>query len=143
MGKHTPNSATMRRCTDCNGEGRVDAVKSAIRGNGTKVVIGIMKVACPTCDGAGRVMEHGDKARYYMRHNFTDGSIAAMPSHDTWWQVIAGANGSAPNPKKPCSALDFASQQNHLRKQRRDEVAQKYLIPKCSLDLDLMEAMKS
>ena len=118
MDKQNQKIAALKSCPNCAGQGRVDVIRTAIRGNGTKVVVGHVRERCPTCTGSGRIKCSGARVRYFMIHNMTDGSIAAMATSASPWQVLAGPNGRAPTLHGTSAAADFVRQQNKLRHRR-------------------------
>jgi len=118
MGTTSTNSTTLRTCRNCNGEGRIDVIKTVNRGNGIKMIIGTHREPCGTCQGSGRVAADGKPARYFMLHNMTDGSIAAMATSASPWQVLNGPGGQPPSANEPSLAADFVRTQNDLRHRR-------------------------
>ena len=109
----------LKRCPNCLGHKKIAVVKTAIRGDGTKVIVGHTSETCPICNGEGVVLARHTPTAPYMRHNFTDGSVADMPRAGDPWQVHTGCGGKPPQAGTgatlSCEALDFVTRQNVLR----------------------------
>ena len=116
-----PQGNVMRRCPQCLGPKKLTVLKTAIRANGTKVITNHKEEACATCHGEGVVPARrvNSPDLPYMRHNFTDGSVATMDRAGDPWQVRTGRGGKPPQARTSatldCEARAFATHQNQLR----------------------------